>query len=168
MNKRKFKFEYMENLAEELKGYLAILRKKKSAKIPEETELIPEDFTCEFLDISVDALKHIERIHLYRVDQAIKYFHRFGKVHLAQMIKEFVEALIESPIVFPGEKTEILNKFSVLMKEMSVPEIYQKTKIVNTLYPEVRQLVLCIEELSGQWRNLEAALEDNTKKSGAF
>ena len=51
---------------------------------------------------------------------------------------------------------------------MSVPEIYQKTKIVNTLYPEVRQLVLCIEELSGQWRNLEAALEDNTKKSGAF
>ena len=95
----------MENLAEEIKGYLAILRKKKPAEIPEETELIPEDFTCEFLDISVDALRHIERAHLYHIDQAIKYFHRFGKVHLAQMIKEFVKALIESPIVFPREKT---------------------------------------------------------------
>ena len=72
MSKRKFKFEYMENLAEEIKGYLAILRKKKPAEITEETERIPEDFTCEFLDISAVALIHVERSHISHVYRAIQ------------------------------------------------------------------------------------------------
>jgi len=168
VDKRKKRFEYLENIAEEIKAFLSISKKKKTQSLCPQLDPAPDNFTLEYLHISDLCMMDLNRNQIYHIDRAIKTYDNFGKSHVAQLIGELIELLLESQRIFPKERLEILDKFSILIKEMSTPEIYQKTGVINTLYPEVRKMILLTEVLNDKWRNLEAALENSSRKSISF
>ena len=79
-------------------------------------------------------------------------------MQLANLVREFTEYLVNDPHLIRSDKKELVEKFGDLIKEISTPEIYQKTRLIGNLYPEVKKLIAKNDELECRWRDLESAL----------